>query len=572
MARDCTRVLVRSSGGRRRVAARAPGAGPALSEISWRATTSGGPGGQHANRTLSRVEVQFDVGGLGRRSAPAAGAPVWTGTGPWCAPPPRSRARRPATASWPWSGSPPAGRGPPGRPGAPAHETDQGLPGAAGGGEAPPLGGETPPPGPRRRRLNPISGGGPSSGRPVLPVLPSMPWRHYRRGRVPGPNRPPRPDHPGRGAPGHATSIAFENFDPATGRPVPLDPALVEDKLITRRRAGVLLRAEHVAGGRARITRGLARWSPAGPRPPGPRGHAGPAQPPDLRVVDGDATWLADVGFGGGGLLDPGPFGPSGWRAISGLALPVGGGRQGTRPPGLSGRRVDRHVRVRARGGPAVDIEATGSPRPTPSPLSSRGHGRRPPGRSMPHAVRRGRWQRRGPGASLVERPVGGTSSITEVPLDEVAALLAERSDSGGAPQDGRFGIDGSAGEPQRGDAMARPSSSSPELRVLVGSRPPQGGEGGVALGHQRASSLGSVSPMSSECGKGDPTLSTISPLASGSPFMTAARPRRRQGLPSPPVGRSPCTGAPGRLDQPGPADPGPAQSADLGELGGPAR
>jgi ribosome-associated protein len=32
-----------------------------LSEISWRATTSGGPGGQHANRTLSRVEVLFDV-------------------------------------------------------------------------------------------------------------------------------------------------------------------------------------------------------------------------------------------------------------------------------------------------------------------------------------------------------------------------------------------------------------------------------------------------------------------------------------------------------------------------------
>lgn len=34
-----------------------------LGEISWRATTSGGPGGQHANRTLSRVEVQFDVEG-----------------------------------------------------------------------------------------------------------------------------------------------------------------------------------------------------------------------------------------------------------------------------------------------------------------------------------------------------------------------------------------------------------------------------------------------------------------------------------------------------------------------------
>jgi ribosome-associated protein len=32
-----------------------------LAEIAWRATTPGGPGGQHANRTLSRVEVQFDV-------------------------------------------------------------------------------------------------------------------------------------------------------------------------------------------------------------------------------------------------------------------------------------------------------------------------------------------------------------------------------------------------------------------------------------------------------------------------------------------------------------------------------
>jgi ribosome-associated protein len=32
-----------------------------LAEVDWRATTSGGPGGQHANRTLSRVEVSFDV-------------------------------------------------------------------------------------------------------------------------------------------------------------------------------------------------------------------------------------------------------------------------------------------------------------------------------------------------------------------------------------------------------------------------------------------------------------------------------------------------------------------------------
>jgi ribosome-associated protein len=32
-----------------------------LSEIEWTASPPGGPGGQHANRTSSRVEVHFDV-------------------------------------------------------------------------------------------------------------------------------------------------------------------------------------------------------------------------------------------------------------------------------------------------------------------------------------------------------------------------------------------------------------------------------------------------------------------------------------------------------------------------------
>lgn len=39
----------------------APSLAIPLDEISWRATTPGGPGGQHANRTASRVEVRFDV-------------------------------------------------------------------------------------------------------------------------------------------------------------------------------------------------------------------------------------------------------------------------------------------------------------------------------------------------------------------------------------------------------------------------------------------------------------------------------------------------------------------------------
>ena len=32
-------------------------------ELEWRFTTSGGPGGQHANRSSTRAEVRFDVAG-----------------------------------------------------------------------------------------------------------------------------------------------------------------------------------------------------------------------------------------------------------------------------------------------------------------------------------------------------------------------------------------------------------------------------------------------------------------------------------------------------------------------------
>lgn len=32
-----------------------------LAELQWRTSTPGGPGGQHANRAQSRVEVRFDV-------------------------------------------------------------------------------------------------------------------------------------------------------------------------------------------------------------------------------------------------------------------------------------------------------------------------------------------------------------------------------------------------------------------------------------------------------------------------------------------------------------------------------
>src|SRR5256885_14694966 len=34
-----------------------------LDELEWRFTASGGPGGQHANRSNTRAEVRFDIAG-----------------------------------------------------------------------------------------------------------------------------------------------------------------------------------------------------------------------------------------------------------------------------------------------------------------------------------------------------------------------------------------------------------------------------------------------------------------------------------------------------------------------------
>jgi ribosome-associated protein len=41
----------------------APGCTIPLAELEWKFTPSGGPGGQHANRSNTRVEVVFDVEG-----------------------------------------------------------------------------------------------------------------------------------------------------------------------------------------------------------------------------------------------------------------------------------------------------------------------------------------------------------------------------------------------------------------------------------------------------------------------------------------------------------------------------
>jgi len=118
----------------------------------------------------------------------------------------------------------------------------------------------------------------------------------------------------------HATSIPFENLDPANGRPALLVLEHLEDKLVARRRGGysfeqyLLLMGALEALGYDRVTPMLARVRAGGTGEVRPRTHL------LLRLDTGGETWHLDVGFGGDGLLDPIPFGPggeyeqAGWR------------------------------------------------------------------------------------------------------------------------------------------------------------------------------------------------------------------------------------------------------------------
>jgi N-hydroxyarylamine O-acetyltransferase len=104
----------------------------------------------------------------------------------------------------------------------------------------------------------------------------------------------------------HVAAIPFENLDIVLGRPVTLDVPSLQDKLVHRRRGGycfehntlfsVLLERLGFAVDRLN---GRIRWGSNHPRP---RSHT------LLRVHADGRDWLADVGFGGEGLLEPVPL------------------------------------------------------------------------------------------------------------------------------------------------------------------------------------------------------------------------------------------------------------------------
>ncbi|GAA3658864.1 arylamine N-acetyltransferase [Nonomuraea antimicrobica] len=103
----------------------------------------------------------------------------------------------------------------------------------------------------------------------------------------------------------HVRAIPFENVDVVLGRGALLDLGALQDKLVTGGRGGYchehnLLFAAALERLGFTLTRHLARIRLG--RRHLPRSHA------TLTVEADGRTWLADVGFGGEGLVEPIPF------------------------------------------------------------------------------------------------------------------------------------------------------------------------------------------------------------------------------------------------------------------------
>jgi N-hydroxyarylamine O-acetyltransferase len=103
----------------------------------------------------------------------------------------------------------------------------------------------------------------------------------------------------------HARSIPFENLDIQMGRPIVLDQASLERKLVADRRGGYCFEHNHVlmwalrAAGFEDVTP-LAAWVRMGSEASsGLRTHM------LLRVEVDGSSWIADVGFGADGISEP---------------------------------------------------------------------------------------------------------------------------------------------------------------------------------------------------------------------------------------------------------------------------
>ena len=107
----------------------------------------------------------------------------------------------------------------------------------------------------------------------------------------------------------HVDAIPFEGLDPFLGRPVKLDLARIQEKLVSSRRGGycfeqntLLKAALEEIGFSVTGLAGRVRWMVPPEHPPGPRSHM------LLKIDLPEGPYLADVGFGGFLLDRPLPF------------------------------------------------------------------------------------------------------------------------------------------------------------------------------------------------------------------------------------------------------------------------
>lgn len=105
----------------------------------------------------------------------------------------------------------------------------------------------------------------------------------------------------------HAAAIPFENLDVRLSRPVGLDLASLQAKMVHRHRGGYCFEQNSLFAAALRAAGFTVDTLEARVRPPGataplPRTHM------LLRVEADDRSWLADVGFGGDGPAYPVPL------------------------------------------------------------------------------------------------------------------------------------------------------------------------------------------------------------------------------------------------------------------------
>jgi N-hydroxyarylamine O-acetyltransferase len=223
-------------------------------------------------------------------------------------------------------------------------------------------------------------------------------------------------------------AIPFENFDAYSGKPVSLDPRHLEDKLVARSRGGYCFELNLLFGsalasiGIEEVAPLLARVRRGAPGAPRPLDHV------VLRVVLDGEPWLADVGFGAGGMLDPIPMAPgiehdqSGWRyrlVEDGPELVLQTFEDGTWKEDFG--FVPDPV-------PMVDVEVSNwytSTHPASAFVTGLIAGVRGVDRCLAIRVD-------DDSALLFERPIGEPSAVSELSIDEVPELLGRR-----------FGIDG---------------------------------------------------------------------------------------------------------------------------------